>query len=405
MRRLTTFFLAMLSAMQIVIAQTEYFNYSDEGKTIISGVNEYGIGAILNDNIGILTIPATVMRVNHNAFSSVKQNIGDNVVFDIVIDEGGNPEFLIEDQNHINALASVNGNLAGITIKGNSMTTENIGKMLEGLGGKGALKKIDIYNTEFPLDAQITSANIDANVAGVRVVLPAARVGSVDNQIIGSSNIYGRFTLNSELSTFCGNCLFQDIDVGSNFLFYIPTEINVPSDISGYTGSDKMIYIQRVKYILPNQGVLMHKENDTSSKVELPRVKEDDITSDQYNTDKELYKSNMLVGVTEPTNISGTEDKGGDTYINMILYQGTFYPTSGGTLGANRAYLQVKQSDLGSQSQLPMRIVKPGEATNIKKPEPQVADGNVWYSISGQRVEGTPCRPGIYIYQGKKVKL
>lgn len=389
MRTVLSVFLLLVTS-QMASAQVDYFDYADEGQTIVSGVSTEGVAKVNADKE--LTIPRQVVKVLYNAFASLRSNQNLN---DMTID-GGNPEF--EKQNGQNALSDVRQSLTAITINGSGMTTANIGTMLDGLGADNDIETIDIYNDAFPFDASITTT---ASLTKARVVLPASRVGS---QQIGGAKIYGRFTMKegAELATFCGNALFYDENGGSNFLFYIPTEI---VEVNG----EKRIHIQRVRYILPYQGILMHHTENSSLTVSLPRVDEEP-GNEQYEADKTRFAGNMLVGVTEPTAIGNIMVKDGDTYVNMILKSGFFYPTSGGTLGANRAYLQVKQSDLqeAQNARIGIAFGEEDEATNI---HPHTSEGihqtstfnhqpSQWYTFSGQRLADRPRQPGFY----KKVK-
>ena len=371
-----------------ISAQTDCFTYDDEAKTIVAGINESSLQDIAKE--GALTIPSHVTTIRPNAFAFFRDRSG--VLSDLVI-EGGNPEFKFKADDGRNALADVNDDVSKIEIKGNAMTVENIAKMLEGKGSKGALERIDIYSDAFPLDASITSTTINENTKEVRVVLPAARVDS--SQAIGSASIYGRFELSKELATFCGSALFQNIDDDSNFLFYIPTEIK-PVD------GEKMVYIQRVKHILPGQGILIHKVEGTSTTVELPRLSDIPTTS-QYENDKALFKSNMLRGVTAPTEIGETETLDSVTYTNMILYEGNFYPTSGGMLGANRAYLRVPSAGVENLSRLSMFIASPDDLDGIRQAAERAHCTDSWYTLGGLRLNGKQMRHGIYIHDGKKV--
>ena len=389
MRTVLSVFLLLVTS-QMASAQVDCFAYADEGQTIVSGVSTDGV-AIVNAEKE-LTIPRQVVKVLYNAFASLRSNQNLN---DMTID-GGNPEF--EKQDGQNALSDVRQSLTAITINGSGMTTANIGAMLDGLGADNNIKTIDIYNDAFPFDASITTT---ASLTNARVVLPASRVG---RQQIGGAKIYGRFTMKegAELATFCGNARFYDENDGSNFLFYIPTEI---VEVNG----EKRIHIQRVRYILPHQGILMHHTENSSLTVSLPRVDEEPANV-QYKADTTRFAGNMLVGVTEPTFIDKTSEKSGDTYVNMILKSGFFYPTSGGTLGANRAYLQVKQSDLQDvqNARIGIAFGEEDEATNI---HPHTSEGthqtstfnhqpSQWYTFSGQRLADRPRQPGFY----KKVK-
>lgn len=367
-------------------AQTDCFTYEDEARTIVAGINESSLQDIAKEKA--ITIPSHVTTIRPHAFALIINS--SRAISDLVI-KGGNPEFEADDGR--NALSDVNDKVSKIEIQGNAMTVENIAKMLEGKGRKGALERIDIYADAFPLDANITSPAVIENTERVRVVLPASRVGS--SQAIGSASIYGRFELSKELATFCGSALFQDIDDGSNFLFYIPTEI-VP------VNGEKMVYIQRVKHILPGQGILIHKVKDTSTTVELLRLS-DIPTTTQYDKDKALFNSNMLRGVTTPTEIGETETLDSVTYTNMILYEGNFYPTSGGMLGANRAYLRVPSTQVENLSRLSMFIASPDDLDGIRPAAERAHCTDSWYTLGGLRLNGKQMRHGIYVHDGKKV--
>ena len=386
MRTVLSVFLLLVTS-QMASAQVDCFDYADVGQTIVSGVSTEGVAKVNADKE--LTIPRQVVKVLYNAFASLRSNQN---LSDMTID-GGNPEF--EKQDGQNALSDVRQSLTAITINGSGMTTANIGTMLDGLGADNHIETIDIYNEAFPFDASITTT---ASLTKARVVLPASRV---DSQQIGGAKIYGRFTMKegAELATFCGNALFYDENDGSNFLFYIPTEVVEQQE-------EKQIHIQRVRYILPYQGILMHHTENSSLTVSLPRVYEKP-HNEQYEADETRFAGNMLVGVTEPTYIDKTSEKSGDTYVNMILKSGFFYPTLGGILGANRAYLQVKQSDL-QNARIGIAFGEEDEATNI---HPHTSEGthqtstfnhqpSQWYTFSGQRLADRPRQPGFY----KKVK-
>lgn len=385
MRTVLSVFLLLVTS-QMASAQVDYFDYADEGQTIVSGVSPEGVAKVKAEKE--LTIPRQVVKVLYNAFASL-QNLSDMTI------DGGNPEFEMQDGR--NALSDVRKWLTAITINGSGMTTANIGTMLDGLGADNHIETIDIYNEAFPFDASITTT---ASLTKARVVLPASRV---DSQQIGGAKIYGRFTMKegAELATFCGNARFYDENDGSNFLFYIPTEVVEQQE-------EKRIHIQRVRYILPYQGILMHHTENSTFTVSLPRVDEEpDNDNEQYEADKTRFAGNMLVGVTEPTDIGNITVKDGEAYVNMILKNGFFYPTLGGTLGANRAYLQVKQSDL-QNARIGIAFGEEDEATNI---HPHTSEGthqtstfnhqpSQWYTFSGQRLADRPRQPGFY----KKVK-
>ena len=299
------------------MAQSEYFTYyDDDEKTIITGITREGVLYFSEENA--ITIPQQVTRVCSGAF----QAIGDyqKEIENLIID-GGNPYFEdgALDENYQDG--GVQSSLTSINL-GSGMSEINIKSLIkQGLKTRNALEKIEIN-------------------------------GITDGDI---KKVYGVFVIPEglEVSSFCGTQMFQDIDVGSNFLFYIPVEL---------TSDKSQVTVKRVRYILPNEGVLMHLESNTSNKVELPRVNQDDLdeSATGYINDQNKYQNNMLVGVTQATPISPTDGE----YTNMILYNGLFYPTTAGTLNANRAYLQVKTSDLtASGNKVKLSVMKAQCAT------------------------------------------
>lgn len=399
-----------------VLADDDCFLYSDTEKTIICGVSMYGLGYVKNEES--LTIPAQVVKVCSGSLASVKEDLSD-----LSIAEGGNPEFedgLFGKDGDENPVVSES--LTNIQVFGTEMTFERIKLLLKSLGGRGQLQKILIEGIRDYEGEGISDLN-DILTEDVRVTIPAVLVG---DQTFGDAKVFGRFTMGGlELVTFCGKQIFIDADDGSNCLFYIPTAIKKDE-----TDGEKKLFIQRVKYIVPDEGVLLHPVRESSQYVELQRIMEDDIQGTRYDQDVASYQSNMLVGVTEPTPIGKTEEKDGVTYTNMVLYNGAFYPTSGGILGANRAYLQIKSEDVSGLAKLAMveeqekedEGLEPGdepfgpgedpldtdngslETTAIDSFLSRDSQGDVWFSVSGQRFERCPLQPGVYICKGKKIK-
>ena len=219
------------------------------------------------------------------------------------------------------------------------------------------------------------------------VVLPAAQVS---NQVFGRANVCGRFTIDKELISFCGNATFQDIDYGSNMLFYVA---------NSYENS-QYVHLQRVWHIVAGQGVLIHKTESSSGYADLLRIDSfDDLNTQQANADREVYANSMLKGVTEATQIGATE--GGKT--NIILKNAAFHPTSGGLIPANRAYLQIPTASLAKEGAT-FELVFSDNTTGIDNYELQVNDypnaDSFFYNLNGQRISKP--EKGIYIVNGKK---
>ena len=90
----------------------------------------------------------------------------------------------------------------------------------------------------------------------------------------------------------------------------------------------------------------------------------------------------------------------------MILYQGTFRRTSGGTLGANRAYLRVLTSELrniGSDANLSLTYDDDTPDAIQTVPDVQRSGKETWFSIDGRRLPSRPVQPGLYLHGGKAV--
>ena len=341
-------------------AQSDCFVYEGSGNTVITGLTDKGRAAYS------LTIPATVTTVNSKAFSNAAY------VSTLIIEAGGNPAFEAKlfGDNKSNIISD-------IQILGNSMTVANITALFESLTTRGALSTAYIagYSGEWQ---DITSSAV--LTSGVTVTLPAALVST---QQFGDAKVCGRFEITKEIISFCGNATFQDTDDGSNMLFYIADECNKEE---GY------IHIKRVSYVKNGEGVLIHKMKNTSASADLLRVSDTSITS----ADNTLYNSNLLKGVTTATTIGKTD--GNKT--NLVLKDGAFHPTSGGTIGANKAYLQVPTTALAAREMLTLSFDE--ETTAIRLTTSPTRDDGEWYDLSGRLLNSRPSAKGLYIYNGKK---
>lgn len=346
--------LLLLAGSITSYAQSECFEYEDAGKTI-TGLTDVGLAA------SSLTIPKEVTAVRSGAFSSTSAKVGA-----LVIEAGGNPTFASglfgERQNP----------LGDINIYGSSMTVENIRALLSSLGTQGALDAVYIegYSGTWT-DIEETSVLTE----DVDITMPAA---IVPTQRFGDAKVKGRFEITKELITFCGNATFRDRDNGSNMLFYIADKI----------ADDGRLHIQRVDHIVQGKGVLIHKIDFTSEDADLPRY--DGVISQDEQT---LYNKNMLVGVTTPTDIE--PESGG--FKNYILKDGAFHPTSGGTIKANKAYLQIPTS----AARETLTISFDDESTGVKEVN-GVKDVNddSYFDLQGRKV-AQPTK-GLYIMNGKK---
>lgn len=355
-------------------AQSDCFTYENgSNETIIDGLTPKGQAATS------LTIPATVTTVESGAFYYAGDNLST-----LVIEAGGNPTFK-------SGLFDTKSNpLCGINILGSSMTVANIRALLVSLVARGALETvyiegysdawIDIVEKEEPtaeestlLAVLATKVKDDSSVSYVSVALPAALVTT---QQFGDAKVYGHFEITKELITFCGNATFRDTDNGSNMLFYLADGI----------ADDGRLHIQRVDFVVAGEGVLIHRTQNSQGSCDLER----------YDGDVS-YNKNMLVGVTTDTQIYANDGN----YTNYVLYDAAFHPTSGGTLSANKAYLQVPTDPEGSAKERLSIVFDDEETTEISTTNfTNFTNSDTWYDLQGRKV-AQPTR-GIYINNGKK---
>ncbi len=98
-----------------------------------------------------------------------------------------------------------------------------------------------------------------------------------------------------------------------------------------------------------------------------------------------------------------------DTDDRSILYMGTentlYWPKSGASIGAFRAYFQLTDPNVNA-SAIVLNFGD-GETTgigSIDNGELRI-DNDDWYSLDGRRLSGKPTAHGIYIHNGKKVAI
>lgn len=379
-----------------------YFEYEDASKTIVVGLTMSGIAYVRTNSE--LTIPEGVTVVRKGAFSNLSSY---GAVLNTLIVEG-NTHFEKADESGLSSLDE-NGVTSGVqssitTIQmGSNMSQENMRALLLCMESGHDLEKVEISGnvgsvnwTDDAIKAVLTSE--------VSVDLPATMVA---DQVFGDARVYGIFTSNYDYSTMCVGATFVDKDDGSNYLFYIPTET-----VEG----EKKARFHRVHYINANQGILLHLERSTSDRARLLRI--DDVSEYVdgldgtavaiYNADQDNYENNMLQGSVNPQTIGATDG----SYTNMVLYNGAFVPTSGGTLGANKAYLRIPTSYLGGGA-LGAKVFMAfdSDVTGIVSAQPaDERNGDAVYDLQGRKVaEGSPSSAtsktlprGIYIRNGKK---
>lgn len=372
-------------------AQSDCFVYEKNDNTVIKDLTDKGRAA------SSLTIPSTVTTVRSGAFTDASS------LTDLVIEEGGNPKF--EGKLYTEITCPVK-----ILNMGTSMTEENMKSLLSSISD-ATLTDVIIEGfagtTTGFMEIDWSNTILNSLGSDAKVTLSAELVG---DQEFGSAQVFGRFYINKELISFCTSATFLD-QSGSNMLFYVADSRE----------ADGRLHIQRVRYIAAGQGVLIHKTKDSSGYADLERTQsfEDAVDEEieQAITDKALYDKNMLVGVTTATQIGKTNGNGDKT--NYVLKDGAFHPTSGGTIKANRAYLQLPASATAHDGTLDISFDE--ETTGIRTTNfMNSKNSDTWFDLQGRYVgraeaDSSPLtshpspltshpspNKGLYINNGKK---
>lgn len=123
------------------------------------------------------------------------------------------------------------------------------------------------------------------------------------------------------------------------------------------------------------------------------------------NSEAASVTDNALVAVTEETSITQTVDIDAVNYTNFGLSGGVFKKVNskGGTVKANRAYLQIPTSALTSAAAEGIMLVWDEETDGISSlsTNPSPSREVIYYDLQGRRV-AKPAK-GLYIVNGKKV--
>lgn len=388
------------------------FVYENEGDTVLVRLSTTGISNIITNKS--ISIPSNVKRVVQGAFSNFSVN---GAMLNTLIVEG-NPYFEKADERGLSSLdeSTADGIQSSITTiqMGSNMSENNMLALLSCLYRNNSLNRVEINGVAGSDSIKIKWLGNEENTqidsiltTNVNVVLPA---NLVTNQVFGDAKVYGLFETAYDYSTTCVGATYIDKNDGSNMLFYVPTETQTVEGV-------KKARFNRVHYIIANEGLLIHHAPNTATRAELERIdclasyKEDLTDADKvvYKRDSANYKKNMLVGSVNPQTI---EAKVGG-YTNMILYNGSFIPTSGGTLGANKAYLKVPTSYLngvsGAKLMMSLDNETGGETTGIHSVENVKLtidnEDGVWYTLDGRKLIGKPTLKGVYIHDGTKVAI
>ena len=80
-----------------------------------------------------------------------------------------------------------------------------------------------------------------------------------------------------------------------------------------------------------------------------------------------------------------------------------YSPTSGASIGAQRAYFKIGDGNADARLLTDFSIdYGDGEATGLNL-TPTLSQGEgVWYTLDGRKLQGKPTTKGVYIVNGKK---
>ena len=92
-----------------------------------------------------------------------------------------------------------------------------------------------------------------------------------------------------------------------------------------------------------------------------------------------------------------------------------YYPESGATIGACRAYFKIGDGDALARQLTAFNLDfgDSSESTGIREidtdpapsPSPTGVGRSAWYTLDGRKLDGKPTKSGVYIRDGKKVVI
>jgi len=180
--------------------------------------------------------------------------------------------------------------------------------------------------------------------------------------------------------------------------FFSNDPLKVPSVLHAYmiTGlnNDGNLVLKEVEGIIPGgTAVLLYSEN----------INDNDFRTVVSTEDGQAVGGkNPLQVVTKE---GGKEVKVGEVYM---LYNDVFYYTQAGTIPQNGIYLDPKVLNDNGQyrSRARLLIGGTGNTTGISDVitnDKARTNSEVWYTLDGRQLNGTPGQKGIYIRNGKKM--
>ena len=175
------------------------------------------------------------------------------------------------------------------------------------------------------------------------------------------------------------------------------------------TGDMGTLTLQQVTAVPANTGLLLYKdlsggqtmETQTSFPLFVPAV---NVTP---GSDKGMLTAHVTSGTVPGSDASTLRY----VFTNKYYHRGSGTQLTGdflfyrvdqsGTLGANKAYLELKRSSAAKQFVV---MSFEGSTTGIGAPQVRTdASNDAYYTVQGVKVNGRPAQSGIYIKNGRKV--
>lgn len=195
------------------------------------------------------------------------------------------------------------------------------------------------------------------------------------------------------LAVFAGKYTVPASGLGT---FSAKANFTLPEGLDAYyckDYADGKISVTAINGVVPaNTGVLLKGEPGET------------YTLTGTNSDAATVEGNALVAVTEATHVNQVS---GD-YTNFGLSGGVFKKVNskGGTVKANRAYLQIPTSALTSAAAEGIMLVWDEETDGIEIVQTSTVKSrhdDAWFTLDGRQLSGKPTAKGLYIMNGKKV--